>query len=81
MHFSQTWYGNRYYCTLHDDTALIDLDLAPRSQEDKKAKSSVHSISQSLNGIWCTVQTCWCNEPHTHYISFIQYSRERTLLI
>ena len=23
-------------------------------------------ISIHLNGVWCTVETCWCTEPHTH---------------
>ena len=28
-----------------------------------------------------TVETCWCAEPHTHFITSILYSRGRTLLI
>ena len=38
-------------------------------------------VSISLKGIWYTVETCWCNEPHIHFISSIQYSRERNLLM
>ena len=28
-------------------------------------------FSVDMNGIWYTVQTCWCHEPHTHFISSI----------
>ena len=42
----QTLSDGRYYCTLHFDTRLIDLDPDSRSQECGKAKSSVPIISQ-----------------------------------
>ena len=32
-------------------------------------------------GIWYTIETCWCDGPHTLFILPIQYSMERTLLI
>ena len=28
-----------------------------------------------LDGSWCTVETFWYDEPHTHFISSIQFSR------
>ena len=37
-------------------------------------------LSIDLNGIWHTFNTCWYHEPHTHFMSSSQYSRERTLL-
>ena len=59
---------------------LIDLDLVSTSQECEK-KSSVPIISQSfrndLDLIYCTVETR-CDEAHTHFISSIQYSSQRT---
>ena len=27
-------------------------------------------FSMDLNGIWHTVETCWCDETHTHFISY-----------
>ena len=45
------------------DTSATDLDLD----------------SVDLNGFGCTLETCWCYEPHTHFILSIHYSRERTL--
>ena len=59
--FIQTWYDDRYYCTLHFDTSLTDLGLGSRSQECKKAKTSALSISPlfiNLNGILHAVETC-----------------------
>ena len=38
-------------------------------------------FSIDLDGIFYTVETRRCDEPHTHFISSIQYSRERTLLV
>ena len=35
--------------------------------------SYLTKISIDLNGIWCTVDTRWCDEPHTLLILFIQY--------
>ena len=46
--FNSNWCDDRYYCTLHFDTSLIDLDQDSRSQECKKAKTSGPSISQSF---------------------------------
>ena len=64
-------------------TSLTDLDLDSRSQECRKTKTSPSIISQSFQSVWMDfgVETCWCDEPHTHFILAIQYSRERTLLI
>ena len=36
----QTWYDNRYNCTLHFYTSLTDPDLESRSQECEKAQTS-----------------------------------------
>ena len=33
-------------------------------------------VSVDLDGIWCTVETCQSDEPHTHCVSSDQYSRE-----
>ena len=43
-----------YYQSLYSDTdtGLIDFDLHSRSQECKKAKSSVPVISQSFQSLW-----------------------------
>ena len=38
-----------------------------------------HSID--LDWFWYTVETCLCDEPHTHFISSHQCSRERTYSI
>ena len=37
-------------------------------------------FSTDLNGILCTLEICLCDEPHTHFVSSIQYSRERIIL-
>ena len=47
-----TWYGERYYCTLHFDTGLTDLDQDWRSHKCTKAKTSAPIISQSFKSIW-----------------------------
>ena len=53
----QTWYSNRYYCTLHFDTSLIGLDLYSRSLEHEEAKTSSQSFQSVLDGIWFTIET------------------------
>ena len=77
MDLIQTWYDNRYYCTLNFDTSLIGLDLDSRSQECQKAKTSAPIISQSFQSIWmefwCAVEICWYDEPHCHFILSIWY--------
>ena len=50
MDLIQTRYDNRYYCTLHFDTGLIDLVLQ-RSQGCAKAKPYAPVISQSMQSI------------------------------
>ena len=75
------WYDDRYFQTPHFDTSLIDFDLDSRSQECKKAKTSVPIIWIDLDGIWYTIELCCCDEPQTHFISSVQYSRERTLVM
>ena len=45
----ETWYHNRYYCTLHFDNSLIDLDIDSRPQKCKKANTSLQIIKQMLN--------------------------------
>ena len=44
-------YGDRYYCTPHSDTSLLDLDLNSRSQDCKKRRTSAPNISQSFQSI------------------------------
>ena len=51
MDLIQTRYDNRYYCTLHFNTSLIDLNVDSRSQERKKVKPSVAIISQSFQSV------------------------------
>ena len=41
----QPWYGDRYYCTVHFDSSLIDLGFDSRSRECEKANTSVQIIS------------------------------------
>ena len=41
----------------------------------------LRKFSIDSNGIWYTVETCWCDGPHTHFIQSIHYWRERTLLM
>ena len=50
----------------------------------RKSKTFCANLSQCLshlNGIWCTIETCGCDEPHTHFILSIEYSRKRTLFM
>ena len=74
-----------YYCTVHFDTSLIDIDLDSRSQKCEKAKQLLTNYPTkfliNLNGIWYTVETCWCDEPHTQFITSFEYSWEGTLLV
>ena len=76
MDLVQTWHDN----TLRFDTSLSYLDLDSRSQVCKKATFSAAIFSFDLDGSRCTVETCWRDEPRTHFIPSIQYSRERALL-
>ena len=46
MDLIQTEYDDRYYCTLHFDTGLIDLDFDSWSQECEKPETVVHIVSQ-----------------------------------
>ena len=32
-------------------------------------------LYSTLDGILSTIETCWCAEPHTEFLSLIQYSR------
>ena len=41
MDLIQIWYGDRYYCTQHLDTSLIDFDLESRSQKCEEANACV----------------------------------------
>ena len=56
------------------DSSLVDLDHS-KSQECRKAKTAAPNISQKfsvdLDGMWYTVETYWCGEPLTHFISSI----------
>ena len=52
MDLIQTWLYNIYYCTLHLDTSLIDLDFDSRSNGCEKANTSMPIISQSFQSIW-----------------------------
>ena len=85
MDLIQSWYDDRYSCTLHFDTSLIDLDFDSTSQECQKADISALIISQSFQFISmeCRVllRLCQCEERHTHFSLSIQYSWERTLLV
>ena len=38
MNLIQSWYDNRYNCTLHVGMSLIGLDFDSKSQERMKAK-------------------------------------------
>ena len=58
---------DRYYCTLYIDTSLTDLDLDSRSQ-NVKLLCQLSQFSTDLNEIWCTIETCWCDKPHTQFI-------------
>ena len=49
MDLIQTWFDGRYYCTLHFDTSVIDLDLDSRTEQCEKAETSVTIVSQSFN--------------------------------
>ena len=55
MDLIQTWYDDRYYCTLHFDSSLIDLDHDSRSQGYEKAKPSAPIVSQSFLLIWMEI--------------------------
>ena len=44
----------------------------------RKQKLLHHVFHKVLNGIWYAVQTCYCGESYTHFISSNQYSRERS---
>ena len=46
--FIQTWYDDRYYCTLYFDISLIDVDLDSRSQECEIAPTSAPVISHKV---------------------------------
>ena len=72
---------DRYYCTLHFDTGLIDLVQLSQSQSARNQKLLnlvLTKFSIDLNGIWDTIEICWCDDPHTHFILSVQYPRERT---
>ena len=57
MDLIQTWYDDRYYCTLHFDTSVTDHDLDSRLQECEKTKTSATIISQSFPSIFMTFGT------------------------
>ena len=48
----QIWCDDRYYCTLHFDTSLFDLDLHSRSQECENEITSAPIASQTFQSIW-----------------------------
>ena len=88
-----TWYCDRCFCTLflflfppfflYLFVVLSNHYVDSRSQVCEKAKTLVSAISQSSQFMWMelyAVETCWCEESHTHFISFDKYSRETTLL-
>ena len=54
MDLIQTQYDDRYYCTLHFDTSLIDLylDLDSRSQDCEKANNFFTNYLKSVQSIW-----------------------------
>ena len=59
--FSQTWYDDRNYWTLHFDTSLWLKVM--EIEESKNFCASYLQISQmDLDGIWHVVETCWPNE-------------------
>ena len=61
MDFIQTWCDYRYYCALHFDTSLIDLDLDSKSQECEKAKMMTLIFIQSCSCLRNqTLWTVWC---------------------
>ena len=87
MDLIQTWFNDRYNCTLHFDTNVIDLDRDSRSRECEKAKACAPIISQSFQSIWMEfgillrLVGVMIDEPHTRFISCVQYSRERTIYL
>ena len=60
MNLVHTSYESSYY-TLHFDTSLIDVDL-----EKILCANYLTEFTIDLNGIWHTLETCWCDEPHSH---------------
>ena len=44
MDLIQNWNDDRYYCALHFDISLADLDLESRSQVCRKAKTAAPVI-------------------------------------
>ena len=62
----------------------LTMNLIQGHRSARKPKTAVPVISQFLidvDGIWCTVETCWCNKFHTHLITSILYSKESILLM
>ena len=62
----------------------VEKEEDSKSQESKEpnfCSSYLTKISVNLDGIWYTFETCWCDEPHTNFISSILYLRERSLLL
>ena len=51
MDVIQTWENDRYYCTLHFDTSLLDPDFDSRLQECETARTSEPIISQIFQSI------------------------------
>ena len=50
-------------------------------KESKKFSTNILTkFSIDFDGLWYTAETCWCDEPHTHFIWSIQYSRDKPYL-
>ena len=72
INLAQTWYDDRYYCTLRFDTSLSDLDLNSRSQECEQVKSSAPIGSQSLDDFDFHSRSQLCKKSKTLVYSFSQ---------
>ena len=80
----QSCYAGRYYCTLHFDPSLVDLDFDSRSQECKEANISVPVSRQVFSYFEWNMVCCWnllVWWASTHCSSSIQYLRQRILLV
>ena len=71
MNLILAWFNDSYYYTLLFDISVTDIGLHSRSQECEKAKTTVAIISQIFQSIWCGIEVCWSDEPHTHFIPSI----------
>ena len=61
-------------------TLTLNQDL--RSARSKSVWANyLTKFTIKLDRIWYAVETCWCDQPHSHFISSVQYSRDRPLSV